>query len=157
MKPQVAKLQKRNLGIYKAYQMIGNVEKSKLKCSRDGVEFPHWFNFAVTLVQKVNAVPSAPRLAENCSLSRPNVEIDDPLSYYKRNMAIQFFNDINSQLEYRLNKRNHTEIFAAPYFERNYNLEITVKILLEKCHNEIANEGTQFCSELKRCYNFWKD
>ena len=29
------------------------------------------------------------------------------------------------------------------------NLEITVKMLLEKCQNEI-NEKTYFCSELKR-------
>ena len=41
-------------------------------------------------------------------------------------------------------------------FERDYNLEITVKILLEKYHNEMTNEGRHFRSELKRWYNFSK-
>ena len=40
--------------------------------------------------------------------------------------------------------------------ERDYNVEITVKILLEKYHNEITNEGAHFCLELKRWYNFWE-
>ena len=41
-------------------------------------------------------------------------------------------------------------------FERDYNLEITVKILLEKYHNEMTNEGAHSRSELKRWYNFWE-
>ena len=40
--------------------------------------------------------------------------------------------------------------------EIDYNVEITVKILLEKYHNEMTNEGAHFCSELKRWYNFWE-
>ena len=39
-------------------------------------------------------------------------------------------------------------------FERDYNLEITLKILLVKFHNEMTNEGTHFRSKLKRWYNF---
>ena len=38
--------------------------------------------------------------------------------------------------------------------ERDYNLEISVKILLEKYHNEMTNEGAHFRSELKGWYNF---
>ena len=41
-------------------------------------------------------------------------------------------------------------------FEGEYNLEINVKILLEKYHNEMTNEVAHFCSELKRRYNFWE-
>ena len=39
-------------------------------------------------------------------------------------------------------------------FERDCTLEITVKILIEKYHNEMTNEGAHFRSELKRWYNF---
>ena len=41
-------------------------------------------------------------------------------------------------------------------FERDYNFEITVKILLEKYHNEMTIKGAHFRSELKRWYNFWE-
>ena len=32
-----------------------------------------------------------------------------------------------------------------------------MKILLEKYHNELTNEGAYFRSELKRWYIFWKE
>ena len=35
-------------------------------------------------------------------------------------------------------------------FEGDYNLEIAVKVLLQKYNNEIANEGAYFRSEMKR-------
>ena len=41
-------------------------------------------------------------------------------------------------------------------FKRDHNLEITVKILSEKYHSEITNEGAYFCSEMIRWYNFWE-
>ena len=41
-------------------------------------------------------------------------------------------------------------------FERDYNLEITAKILLEKCNNKMTNEGAHFRSEMKRQYSFWE-
>ena len=40
--------------------------------------------------------------------------------------------------------------------ERDYNLEITVEILLEKYLNKMTNEGAHFRSELKRWYDFWE-
>ena len=43
--------------------------------------------------------------------------------------------DINFQLEYHLKDRNHVEIFTispSAMFERDYNLKINEKILLEK-------------------------
>ena len=55
--------------------------------------------------------------------------------------------------------RNHIEIFAilpSIMFARDCNLEIAVTILLEKHHNEMANERVHFRSELKRWYNFWE-
>ena len=67
LKPLVMKLQKRNLDIYKAYQMTDNVI-FELKGFRDNVdiEFKNWFNFAVKLGE-VNTVPSVPRLAKHWS------------------------------------------------------------------------------------------
>ena len=67
LKPLVTKLQKRNLDIYKAYQMTDNVI-FELKGFRDNVdiEFKNWFNFAVKLGE-VNTVPSVPRLAKRWS------------------------------------------------------------------------------------------
>ena len=65
-----------------------------------------------------------------------------PLSYYQSSVAIPFPDDINSQLEYHSKDRKRMEIFAilpSVIFERDYNLEITVKILLEKYHNEMTN------------------
>ena len=44
------------------------------------IEFEHWFNFAVKLGEKVNTVPSVPRLAKSWSRFRPNVENDCSLS-----------------------------------------------------------------------------
>ena len=41
-------------------------------------------------------------------------------------------------------------------FERDHNLQVTAKILLEKRHNEMTNEGAHFRSKLKRWYNFWE-
>ena len=40
-------------------------------------------------------------------------------------------------------------------FERDCNLKITVKILLEK-YSEMTHEGAHLRSELKRWYDFWK-
>ena len=40
-------------------------------------------------------------------------------------------------------------------FERDCNLKITVKILLEK-YSEMTHEGAHLRSELKRWYNFWE-
>ena len=40
-------------------------------------------------------------------------------------------------------------------FEKDYNLKITVKILLENYHNEMTNEGANFRSELKQWYDSW--
>ena len=67
LKPLVTKLQKRNLDIYKAYQMTDNVI-FELKGFRDNVdmEFKNWFNFPVKLGE-VNTVPSVPRLAKRWS------------------------------------------------------------------------------------------
>ena len=67
LKPLVMKLQKRNVDIYKAYQMTDNVI-FELKGFRDNVdiEFKNWFNFAVKLGE-VNTVPSVPRLAKHWS------------------------------------------------------------------------------------------
>ena len=82
-----------------------------------------------------------------------------PLSYYKRSLAIPFLDDINSQLEYHLKDRYRMYIFAilpSKIFERDYKLEITVKILLEKYHNEMTNEKAYFRSKLKRWYDFWE-
>ena len=140
--------------------MIDNVI-SELKGFRDNVqlEFEHWLNFPVKLGEEVNIVPSVPRLAKSRRRFRPNVKNDGPLSYNKRSLAISFLDDINSQLKYRLKYRDHILIFAilpTIMFERDYNLEITVKILLEKYHKEMSNEGTHFRSELKRWYNFWE-
>ena len=39
-------------------------------------------------------------------------------------------------------------------FERDYNLKITMRILLEKFHNKITNKGAHFRSEMKLWYNF---
>ena len=81
------------------------------------------------------------------------------MSYYNRSLAIPFLDCKNSQLEYRLKDGNHIEIFAilpSLMFERDYNFEITVKILLENCHNEMTNEGAHFRSELKRWNKFWE-
>ena len=50
----------------------------------------------------------------------------------EESLAIPFLDDINSQLEYRLKDRNCIEIFAilpSIMFKRDYNLEITAKIL----------------------------
>ena len=68
LKPLVKKLQKRNLVIYKAYQMTDNVI-SELKGFSDNldIEFKNWFNFAVKLGEEVNTVPSVPRLAKRWS------------------------------------------------------------------------------------------
>ena len=41
-------------------------------------------------------------------------------------------------------------------FERGYNLKINAKILLEKYHSGMINEGAHFRSELKRWHNFWE-
>ena len=38
-------------------------------------------------------------------------------------------------------------------FERDYNLKITMRILLEKFHNKITNKGAHFRSEMKLWYN----
>ena len=132
---------------------------SELKDFKNNVDidFDHWFNFAVKFREEVNTVPSVLRLVKSWNRFRPNVENDDSLSYCKKSLAIPFLNDINSQLQYRLEDRNHIEIFAtlpSIMFKRDYNLEITVKILLEKYHNEMANEGALFRSELKRRSNF---
>ena len=40
-------------------------------------------------------------------------------------------------------------------FERDYYLQITAKILLEK-YSEMTNEEAHFRSELKRWYNLWE-
>ena len=40
-------------------------------------------------------------------------------------------------------------------FERDYYLQITAKILLEK-YSEMTNKEAQFRSELKRWYNLWE-
>ena len=107
----------------------------------------------VKLREVVNTVPSVSRLAKNWSQFRPNVENDGSLSYYERTLAIPFLDGINSQLEYYLKKRNHIEIFAilpSVMFERDCNLEITVKILLEKYYKEMKNEGAHFLLKLKQ-------
>ena len=52
-----------------------------------------------------------------------------------------FLDDINFQLEDRLKDRNPIEVFAilpSVMFEKDYNLKITVKILLEKYHNKMT-------------------
>ena len=102
---------------------------------------------------EVNTAPSVPKLAKSWSQFRPNVENDGSLSYYKRTLAIPFLDGINSKLEYRLKKRNHIEIFSilpSVMFERDCNLEITVKILLEKYYKEMKNEGAHFLLKLKQ-------
>ena len=148
LKPLVMKLQKRNQDIYKTYQITDTVI-SELKRFRDhlDVELEYWFNFSVKLREEVNTVPSVPRLAKSWSRFRPNVENNGSLSYNKRSLAIRFLNNINSQLEYRLKDRNHIEIFVilrSIMLESDYNLEVTVKILLGKYHNEMINEGGHF-------------
>ena len=40
-------------------------------------------------------------------------------------------------------------------FERDYYLQITAKILLEK-YSEMTNKEAHFGSELKRWYNLWE-
>ena len=40
-------------------------------------------------------------------------------------------------------------------FERDYYLQITAKILLEK-YSEMTNKEARFRSELKRWYNLWE-
>ena len=64
------------------------------------------------MVQSVAVQASAPRLAKGWSRFRHNVENDCPKSYYKRAVAIPFLDDINSQLQGRLQDRNHINIFA---------------------------------------------
>ena len=143
-------MQKPKQDIYKANQTIDNVI-SELIGFRDNAdkEFEHWFNLAARLGEEVSTVPAVPRLAKSWSRFKPNVENDGPLSHCKSSLAILFLDDINSQLKYHLEDRNHTEIFAmlpSVMFERDYNLEITVKILLEKYHNEVTNDGVHFRS-----------
>ena len=58
-------------------------------------EFKYWFNFAVKLGEEISTVSSVPRLATDLSWFRPNRENDDPLSYYKRSLAITFLDYIN--------------------------------------------------------------
>ena len=68
-------------------------------------------------------------------------------------MAVLFLYDLSFQIEYLLkDRKKKIEVFAmlrSSMFERDMNFEITVKMLLEKYHNEI-NEKVYFCSELKR-------
>ena len=129
--------------------MIINVI-SKSKSFRDNVntEFKHQFSLAVKLGEEVSTVSSVPRLANRQSRFRPNLENDDLLSYYIRTLAIPFFDDIDSQVEYSLKDRNHINIFARlqPQF--------TVDILLVEYHNKMVNEGAHFLLELRRWYNF---
>lgn len=46
--------------------------------------------------------PSVPRLAKDWSWLRSNIENDSPEIYYKKSSAIQFLDDIKSQLHDQL-------------------------------------------------------
>ena len=75
-------------------------------------EFKAWYNLPTTRAKLVDVQTSVPRLAKGWSRFISNVENNGPKSYCKRAVAVPFLDDINSQLQDRLQDRNRIDIFA---------------------------------------------
>ena len=103
LKPLVTKLQERNQDIYIAYSMTDLI-MSDMKPYRENIdkEFKPWYNLAMTMAQSADVQLSVPRLAKGKSRFRTNVENNGLRDHYKGVVAVSFLDDINSQLQDRL-------------------------------------------------------
>ena len=88
-----------------------------------------------------------PRLAKGWSRFRVNVENDGPKSYYKRAVAVPFPDDMTSQLQDRLQDRDHIDIFAllpSVMSSNNYNIAEATELLFQGYKNEVVYEEVHF-------------
>ena len=94
------------------------------------------------MTQSVDVQSFVPRLAKVWRRFRSNVENDGPKSY-KRAVAVLSLDDINSQLQGRLQDRNHINIFAllpSVMSSNNYNINETTELLSQGYKNEMVND-----------------
>ena len=106
----------------------------------------------------VDVQSSVPRLAKSWSRFKSNVENDGPKSYYKRAIGVPFLDDISSQLQDRLQDRNHIDIFAlllSVMSSNNCNIDEATELLFQRYKNEMVNERVHFFSEVRRWLNIW--
>ena len=160
LKPLVAKLQKRNQDIFKGYYMIDTIVSDLVDYRRNvEKEFSMWYGFAVEMANSIDVEPSTPRIAKCWSKYRNNVDHGSTESYYKRSIAVPFFDDIISQIRDRTKDRSHVEIFRllpSVVFAKDYSIEESCEILLTKFKNEMFDEVLRFRDESKRWYKMWE-
>ena len=158
VKPLATKLQKRNADIYVAYHMIDEVI-DQLRSYRDNIddEFSEWYNFAVSMSEKIGVGPSMPRIAPCWSRYRNNVENDGPLDYYKRAIAIPVMDALTNDLIERMKDRNHVELFAIlPSVlanDESIDLGDRATSLFKKIGGDLVDNEIALLGEMKR----WKN
>ena len=144
-----------------AYNMTDLVI-SDLKCYRENIDekLKAWYNLATTIAQSVDVQTSVPQLAEGWNRFRSNVENGGPKSYHKRAVAVPFPDDMNSQLQDRLQDRNHLDVFAllpSIMSSSSYNIDEVRELLFQGYKNEMVSEGVHFSSEVRRWFNLWNN
>ena len=99
LKPLAIKLQNRDIDVYEAYQRIEDV-KSDIQEMRNNIDtqFHEWFNTASQLARKFGVEPRMPRTLRR-QQHRSNVEADDLVEYYRRNLAIPFLDHLSAKMD----------------------------------------------------------
>lgn len=95
------KLQKRDLDIFRAYQMIDDT-KENISVLRKYIEeeYEVWFEDSCNLAQLVGSTVSAPRVPRSAK-HRPNAPSASKKEYYLRNVAIPFSDHLLSDFSNR--------------------------------------------------------
>ena len=104
-----SKLQSSHMDMLKAYdeiELIFDTLENKVKCDIDAYH-SKWYNEAVKLGEKFNALPSKPRICAR-QLLRDNTPADTPKEYYRRCVTVKFVDYLIAELKRRFNKENDT-------------------------------------------------
>ena len=120
------------LKAYDEIELILDTLDNKVKCDIDAYH-SKWYNKAVTLGEKCNALPSKPRICAR-QLLRDNTPADT-LKEYCRCVTIKFVDHLIAELKRRFNKENDT-ITKGFYF--------ILSVMIE----HIGNHGAGSCKLL---------
>ena len=116
IRPIASKLQKRDLDIYHAYNMIDETKK-RIETLRFEIEaeFNVWYEEATHLFRKLGITIQSPRIiGSGRQIHRANAPSTCPKEYYLRNLAIPFVDHLLVELDNRFKKssRQGVEILA---------------------------------------------
>ena len=108
MRPITVKLQRSNIDLYEAYEMI-DATIDRLKGYRNDIdqEFQEWFYAATTLVESAGGVVSQPRVSGR-QQHHNNSPAETPEAYNRRNVAISFLDHLLKEMETRFDQSSRT-------------------------------------------------